>query len=300
MMNRKALSAMFMICFLFVGVSFAAEVIKQDSFDNTIITPFDPYASETIKEDIIMNTNTMDKSYRSYLMSNSEAKLMAKNLKLYTEPKILERCPLNERTGVLYTGKANMFCTGISRWYSFAGVMYDFDSLCDTLAVSFSYLNTRLVATGKVVLVVQQVDTNDNILWEKTIGVAGWSTIYKGWRDLYFTKERLATYLAGHKFNRVWLVEAELFLDKTGGGYFDDIILTVTNSDPEPDPETPPTLEDAIGDISKLCPCNNNWKNHGQYVSCVAQAKNSLKNEYSDEILSKAVSEAAQSDCGKK
>jgi len=107
MMNRKALSAMFMICFLFVGVSFAAEVIKQDSFDNTIITPFDPYASETIKEDIIMNTNTMDKSYRSYLMSNSEAKLMAKNLKLYTEPKILERCPLNERTGVLYTGKAN-------------------------------------------------------------------------------------------------------------------------------------------------------------------------------------------------
>jgi len=54
--------------------------------------------------------------------------------------------------------------------------------------------------------------------------------------------------------------------------------------------------------ISQLCPCENSWKNHGAYVSCVAHTSEEfvaagLITEAEKDII---VSEAAQSDCGKK
>lgn len=59
--------------------------------------------------------------------------------------------------------------------------------------------------------------------------------------------------------------------------------------------------------IANLCPCdgssaNNPWRNHGQYVSCVAKAKNTQINHG---LMSEAdgdaiVSAAAQSSCGHK
>lgn len=325
MFNKKFFSTMFVICFLFTSISFGATVVKRDTFDNSTATFFDSFASETIKGDIIFNAVTMDKSYRSYLMSNNEAKLFAKNLRLHTEPAILEHCPLNQHTGVLYTGKANMITEGISQWYSMAGVMYNFDSLCDTLAISFSYLNTRPIIMGKVALIMQEVDENDVVLWEKIWTCAG-NGFSKVWQNISFTKEKLALYLAGHKFNRVWLVETELYLDKVigAGGYFDDITLTVTNSDPEPvvEPEpiikelppvidplpiTPPTVEDKIisdiaNEIMVTCPCNNQWKNHGEYVSCMAKAKEFLTRKHSESRVNSAIDivNAAKSNCGKK
>jgi len=56
--------------------------------------------------------------------------------------------------------------------------------------------------------------------------------------------------------------------------------------------------------IDQLCPCKKNWKNHGQYVSCVDQAAEDfvvadpplITEEDKDAI----VSEAGQSSCGKK
>lgn len=53
------------------------------------------------------------------------------------------------------------------------------------------------------------------------------------------------------------------------------------------------TDEDGIGDACEPpdpCPCDADWKNHGEYVSCVAHATHD----------SAAISAAAQSDCGKK
>ena len=318
---KNLIATMFMFWMFTISTSFAATLTFSESFDEVSVTPFAHSASETIKEDIIFNTNTMDKSYASYLMSNSDAKLMVKNLNMSTEPTILSRCPLNERDTVLHTGKANMTTLGISKWYSMAGLMYDFDSLNDSLAISFSYLNTRPVTSGKVVVVLQEVDHNDLVLWEKTFTCAGWSTLYKGWRELNFTKERMASVLAGKKFNRLWLVEAELYLDKVGGGFFDNVAFTVTNSDPEPTippsteedralPPVPPVtpvdnttvtdglVNDATTTVEIMCPCKNGWKNHGEYVSCVAKAKTALQARYHGSIIEKVMPNAAQSNCG--
>ncbi len=54
--------------------------------------------------------------------------------------------------------------------------------------------------------------------------------------------------------------------------------------------------------IAQLCPCDNPWKNHGAYVSCVAQAAEDF---VSAGLITEAekgaiVSEAGQSSCGKK
>lgn len=69
----------------------------------------------------------------------------------------------------------------------------------------------------------------------------------------------------------------------------------------------PGTVEGELVDesgcsIAQLCPCVSNWKNHGSYVSCIAHVtddwleKGLLTEEEKDAI----VSDAAQSDCGKK
>jgi hypothetical protein len=54
--------------------------------------------------------------------------------------------------------------------------------------------------------------------------------------------------------------------------------------------------------LSDLCPCENEWKNHGAYVSCVAQASTGFVEQG---LLSEAekdaiVSQAGGSSCGQK
>jgi len=54
--------------------------------------------------------------------------------------------------------------------------------------------------------------------------------------------------------------------------------------------------------IDQRCPCENDWKNHGAYISCVAQAAEDFVDA---ELLTEAqkdaiVSAAAESDCGNK
>ena len=60
--------------------------------------------------------------------------------------------------------------------------------------------------------------------------------------------------------------------------------------------------EDMGCSIDQLCPCDNDWKNHGAYVSCTAHAADGFVNAglISDTEKGEIVSEAAQSGCGKK
>jgi len=69
---------------------------------------------------------------------------------------------------------------------------------------------------------------------------------------------------------------------------------------PETTPGTP-VLGNGCS-VDQTCPCVDSWKNHGAYVSCVAQSSESLLNEgIIDEATKDAlVSAAAQSSCGKK
>jgi len=55
------------------------------------------------------------------------------------------------------------------------------------------------------------------------------------------------------------------------------------------------------GDIDQLCPCENQWKNHGQYVSCVARAAEDFVavGLITDAKKDAIVSGAGQSFCGK-
>jgi hypothetical protein len=58
---------------------------------------------------------------------------------------------------------------------------------------------------------------------------------------------------------------------------------------------------DGGGTIEDLCPCTDDWANHGKYVSCVSQAANTL---VADGVLTAGerkdtVRAAARSQCGK-
>jgi len=54
--------------------------------------------------------------------------------------------------------------------------------------------------------------------------------------------------------------------------------------------------------IDQLCPCDNDWKNHGKYVSCVSHATGDFVAAGLIDIneTGQIVSDAAQSDCGHK
>ena len=68
----------------------------------------------------------------------------------------------------------------------------------------------------------------------------------------------------------------------------------------------PATAEGEIVDLSgcsvqQSCPCENNWKNHGQMVSCTSGVAEIFVSEglLTDEEKDAIVSEAAKSSCGK-
>jgi SdrD B-like domain len=71
---------------------------------------------------------------------------------------------------------------------------------------------------------------------------------------------------------------------------------------PTPEPTPKPTPEPTPQPTSEPCPCENDWKNHGEYVSCVAKdAKERVKlGCITEEQKDAIVAEAAKSDCGKK
>jgi hypothetical protein len=54
-------------------------------------------------------------------------------------------------------------------------------------------------------------------------------------------------------------------------------------------------------EVSFICPCNSDWKNHGEYVSCVAHATQVLvgDGEITAQDRAVIVSTAGQSQCGK-
>ena len=54
--------------------------------------------------------------------------------------------------------------------------------------------------------------------------------------------------------------------------------------------------------IEDLCPCDIDWKNHGEYVSCVTHAAEDLVDEglITPEEKDAIVSDRAKSGCGKK
>ena len=107
------------------------------------------------------------------------------------------------------------------------------------------------------------------------------------------------------------IVNAPTIATNTGIAVFQDIKIGPPDQDFDgvPDavdqcPDTPPcTIVDAQGcSIEQLVPCAGPWQNHGEYVSAVAHAANDFLSEgvITEEQRSEIVSEAAQSDCGKK
>lgn len=65
----------------------------------------------------------------------------------------------------------------------------------------------------------------------------------------------------------------------------------------------PGDVVDATGcSIAQYCPCDNDWKNHGKYVSCVSHAANDFADTglITEAEKGAIVSAAGRSDCGKK
>ncbi|XOF32978.1 MAG: thrombospondin type 3 repeat-containing protein [Candidatus Electrothrix sp. YB6] len=72
----------------------------------------------------------------------------------------------------------------------------------------------------------------------------------------------------------------------------------------EPVVEDPPTDEPVVEEpsVDAECPCDNDWKNHGQYMKCVVRA---ARTQFKAGLITKAerksiITSSAQSDCGKK
>ena len=208
-----------------ISISFGLTVTKKDNFDSSAATFFETFSKAKIEQDDILDEVVKSKSCSFYLISNSDAILIMKNLNLHTESQIIQRCPLGEHVGVLRTGKAHNRLVDTKLWNSFAGLVYTFDALFSKISLSFSYLNTRDLATGKVIIILQEVDAQDNVRWEKVFPCDDPKLLYKN--------KWVTTNFAGsidHKFNRVWLLETGL--DRKGWAYFDDVEVTVFSNTP--------------------------------------------------------------------
>jgi hypothetical protein len=111
--------------------------------------------------------------------------------------------------------------------------------------------------------------------------------------------------------------ECTATLSSTTGRQYDEVVvefdtfkhqsryswdLQLKNEEGE-DPECPETCQDASCIIAEACPCEDgDWKNHGQYVSCVSQAAESMlaAGDIGQAEKDAIVFEAGQSSCGRK
>ena len=70
--------------------------------------------------------------------------------------------------------------------------------------------------------------------------------------------------------------------------------------------ETTTSLGDVVNaegcSIDDMCACDDEWKNHGQYIRCVAQAAGDLVDAglITEAEKDDIVMDAAESDCGSK
>jgi len=82
-----------------------------------------------------------------------------------------------------------------------------------------------------------------------------------------------------------------------------DVDSDGVSNDEDACPDTPEgAVVDASGcSIAQLCPCDDGWRNHGRYVSCVAHAAEQFlaAELISEEQKDAEVSAAARTDCGR-
>jgi len=111
---------------------------------------------------------------------------------------------------------------------------------------------------------------------------------FRAWRNDCFSGDNFGIYTI------------EFFpVDSDGDGVSDEVDLCPNTSSGD--------VVDADGcSINQLCPCvgpasGGTWKNHGKYVSCVAQTAEEFMNDglITEEEKGAIVSQAAQSSCGK-
>lgn len=144
------------------------------------------------------------------------------------------------------------------------------------------------------------------------------------WDKIWFGRLDVVTTTDSHKYYWLKLLDDGTFIDNTGemadsyvdfgvGAWVTYDLFTEPDSDgdgiPDSDDQCPETSSgyavDSTGcSIAQLCPVcpADPWKNHGKYVSCAAQEAELFYEEglISEEEKDAIVSEAAQSDVGKK
>jgi len=220
---------------------FAKSYVITESFDNgqTIEYTNTPVLNDIVA-DFYGDTHVEGFMFsRNYVMdhiidADGEiiSNVIVKTWHRLADPKILAVCPLGKQKGVFDFGQGTNANT---IWEHMAGLVYDFDVPRNSLALTFSYLNNRSNGTGSFVFVVQEVDENENVIWEGQKPIAGYKVYNKGWKTYVLGPERFEEWaIKGHKFNRLYILEGgSTYGSKSGGGYLDDLVITTTSDEVE-------------------------------------------------------------------
>jgi len=167
------------------------------------------------------------------------------------------------------------------------------DALLPTdFAVSITGPSSMRLAPGQTAVYAYEITNSGDIA--DTYEVGAIST--KGWANLAvlpISKEL--------ESGESMVVDIEMTIpDGTLGGLSDLLTVTARSTANTAIIDTIETTT-LVHDVYDLCSCEANWKNHGQFMSCVTDAANELlEAELISEITKgEIVSKAAQSGCGK-
>lgn len=302
--SRVVANVVVWLAVVMCGMVQAEQYSVTESFDGCSIGASQGIGPYDILDDLIGDARVAgdySRNYETRSTGNSLAEMTVKTYKLKIAPSIVVTDPLKKKKNVLYTGKSTITTSGISKWYHAAMLRYDLTVPCTSLGLTFSYLNNRgTQGGGKATLVIQNVDENENVMWEVVWDITGYQAWNKNWRTVTANATTMTSKIAGREFNRIYFGETDLRQDVSGGGYFDDVTFTVTPIEVEKEISPPEAEEMEIWDaVNAVCPCENNWRNHGQYVKCVVQAVHDLDGVFRGDGLDHVISEAARTDCGK-
>jgi len=224
----KSLAGIVVFIFFSIIIVNAEEYTIKETFDDVVIGTDGTIVNYYIEADTIVDDTNATPQVITYKKYNIEGTCGAE---VIVKERNRDIIPFINTSGEFVTGNSDMFTSGVSEWYTVAGLRYKLPQTCNDISMSFDYFNID-DEDAHFTAVIQRVDENGIVVWEAVYRMTGYKSYLSDWETLNLGTERFEEYTKGREFNVIWLIATEMSRQSNEGSYFDNLNITLNTVDP--------------------------------------------------------------------
>ncbi|RLI60960.1 MAG: hypothetical protein DRO67_08525, partial [Candidatus Asgardarchaeum californiense] len=223
----KSLTSIVVFILFSITLVNAEEYTITETFDDVVIGTDGTIVNYYIEADTIVDDTSATPQVITYKKYNIEGTCGAE---VIVKERNKDITPFVNDSGEFVTGNSNMFTSGISEWYTVAGLRYKLPQTCNSISMVFDYFNID-DENAHFTAIIQRVDESGVVIWEAVYRMTGYKSYLSDWETLNLGAERFEEYTQGKEFNVIWLVATEISRQSNEGSYFDNLNITLNTVD---------------------------------------------------------------------